>query len=196
MAFIDHDARELHFKIVYYGVGLCGKTTNLQYVFHRTHPDHRRAMVSIATETERMLSFDLAPQSLAPIDGRTIRLHLYTVPGAVFYDVSHVRLLYGVDGVVFVADSQRARAEANVESLEQLEIDLGTHGLGLREIPLVMQYNKRDLPEVLTVAQLDVLLGSVECPRIEAIAMTGVGVFDTLRAIAEQIVAPRREHAG
>lgn len=195
MAFIDHDAGTIVFKIVYWGPGLCGKTTNLQYVFQRTHPDSRSEMRSLATETERMLSFDLAPRSLAPIDGRSIRLHLYTVPGAVFYDVSHERILYGVDGIVLVADSQRARAEANVESLEMLEIDMATHGRDVRAIPFVMQYNKRDLPEVLSVAELDILLGAVDCPRIEAVAMTGAGVFDTLKAVTRQIVAPWREHA-
>lgn len=196
MSFIDHEKRRINFKLVYYGPGLAGKTSNLQYVFHRTHPDHRGKMVSLATETERTLFFDFAPQSLPPIDELEVRLHLYTVPGPVFYDVSRKLILKGVDGVVFVVDSQPERAEANVEALENLESNLATHGRDLRKVPLVMQYNKRDLPGVQPVAELDALLGSIECPRIEAIATTGVGVFETLETIAKAILAARGKPAG
>lgn len=142
-----------------------------------------------------MLFFQLAPQSLSPIRGLGVRLHLYTVPGPVFYDRSRRLILTNVDGVVFVADSQRARAEANLESLEDLESNLATHGHDLREIPLVMQHNKRDLPELLSLAELEVLLGAAECPRIEAVASTGVGVLDTLKAVVKAILAPLREDA-
>ena len=196
MSFIDHDKRTLNIKIVYYGSGLSGKTTNMQYVYNRTRPEHRSNLVSLATETERTLFFDFAPQSLPPIRGLGIRFHLYTVPGPVFYDTSRQLILKGVGGVVFVADSQPERTEANVESLENLESNLAMHGYDLQEVPLVMQYNKRDLPGVLSVAKLDALLATVDCPRFEAVATTGVGVFDTLEAIAKAVVEPLRKEAG
>lgn len=195
MSFINHEKREINFKIVYWGPGLSGKTTNLQYIYNRTRPEHRGKMVSLATETERTLFFDFAPQSLPPIDGLAIRFHLYTVPGPVFYDVSRKLVLKGVGGVVLVADSQSARADANVESLESLESNMATYGYDLQEVPLVIQYNKRDLPEVLSVAELDTLLTTVECPRFEAVASTGIGVFDTLKAIARAILTPLRKDA-
>jgi signal recognition particle receptor subunit beta len=195
MSFIDHDEREIHFKIVYYGPGLAGKTSNLQYIYGKTSPEQRSKMSSLATETERALFFDFAPRSLPPIRGLGIRFHLYTVPGAVFYDVSRKLLLQNVDGLVLVADSQRVRTEANVEALEELESNLATHGYDLRSVPLVLQYNKRDLPEVLSVAELDTLLATAPapCPRVEAVASTGVGVFDTLKALAKAILEPLHE---
>ena len=196
MAFIDHDKRTLNIKIVYYGPGLCGKTTNMKYVYDKTHPEHRSKMVSLATETERALFFDFAPQSLPPVDGLGIRFHLYTVPGPVFYDISRQKILKGVGGVVFVADSQYERAESNVESLEYLESNLATNGYDLQKVPLVMQYNKRDLPSALPVAELDAMLTTVACPRFEAVATTGAGVFDTLKAIARSILEPLRKDAG
>lgn len=195
MAFIDHDEREINLKIVYCGPGLGGKTTNLRHIHRETPPARRSPMTSRDTQSERALFFQLAPPSLPPIRGLGIRLHLYTVPGPQLHDASRKLILTNVDGVVFVADSQRAAADANVDALEDLESDLAAHGHDLREIPLVMQYNKRDLPELLSVAQLDVLLGAAECPRIAAVAATGVGVFDTLEAVATAILAPLREDA-
>ena len=190
MSFVDHAARELNLKIVYFGPGLGGKTSNLQYVYARTPPERRTAMVSRATEVERLLMFSLTPRSLPPVRGLGIRLHLYTVPGAVFYDASRRLVLTNVDGVVFVADSQRARIEANVESLEELESNLAAHGRDPSEVPLVVQYNKRDLPDVLPVAELDALLVMFACPRFEAVATTGVGVFDTLRGVTRAMLGP------
>ena len=196
MAFIDHDARELNLKIVYCGPGLAGKTTILRHIHHAMPPERRSAMTSRASEVERMLFFSLASPSLPPLRGLAVRLHLYTVPGAAAHGTSHELVLTNVDGVVFVADSQRPRAAANVDALEDLEIDLAARGRDLRELPLVMQYNKRDLPQLLSVAELDVLLGAAECPRLEAVATNGVGVLATLEALAEAILAPLRDDAG
>jgi hypothetical protein len=196
MSFVDDAARELNFKIVYWGPGLGGKTTNMQYIYHKTRPEQRSQMISLATETERSLSFSFLPQSLAPIGGLKPRFHLYTVPGPVFYDVSRKLILKGVDGIVFVADSQRERDEANVESLENLESNLASHGHDLRTTPLVIQYNKRDAPSAAPVAELDALLVTVPCPRVEAVAHTGEGVFDTLKAIAKAILDQHRARLG
>ncbi len=186
MSFIDSAAREINLKIAYYGPGLSGKTTNIQHIYHRTHPDARTRLVSLATETERHLTFSFIPQSLAPIHGMRARFHLATVPGPVFYDVSRITVLKGADAVVFVADSQRARDEANVESLENLETNLAVHGAKLAELPLVLQYNKRDLPDTLSVAELDALLNQPGRARFEAIAHAGTGVFDTLKSACKQ----------
>src|ERR671927_86128 len=148
MSFINYMAREINCKIVYYGPGLCGKTTNLQYIYERTNPDAKGKMISLATETERTLFFDFLPLSLGEIRGFKTRFHLYTVPGQVFYDASRKLILKGVDGVVFVADSQEARMEANIESLQNLEKNLKSQGYDLMSIPYVLQLNKRDLPNV------------------------------------------------
>lgn len=188
MSFIDHEAREINFKLVYYGPGMVGKTTNLQYVYKKTRPEQRTQLTCLATETERLLTFTLRPATLAPVHGFAPRLHFYTVPGPVFYDVSRVLILKGVDGVVFVADSQIERSESNVESLSNLETNLAVHGYALPRVPLVFQYNKRDLPSAQSVAELDAQLDIGERPRFEAVAMQGVGVFDTLKAIAKQVV--------
>jgi hypothetical protein len=196
MSFVDYAAREINFKFVYYGPGLVGKTTNLQWVYNKTRPEQKTQMVSLATETERTLLFSLRPVTLAPIRGFGVRLHLYTVPGPVFYDNSRVLILKGADGVAFVADSQRERLDANVESFENLETNLAVHGYDLASVPLVVQYNKRDLPSAMPTAELDAALGVGERPRIEAIAMQGVGVFDTLKALAKLVVQRAREAAG
>lgn len=193
MSFIDSAAREINLKIAYYGPGLSGKTTNLQHIYHRTAPEQRTRMISLATETERNLSFSFVPQSLGELRGLRPRFHLYTVPGPVFYDVSRIAVLKGADGVVFVADSQRARADANVESLENLDTNLAVHGLATAALPMVLQYNKRDLPDVLSPAELDELLNPSARPRFEAVAHTGAGVFDTLKAIARQILLELRD---
>ena len=151
MAFINYSAREINCKLVYYGPGLCGKTTNLKYIYEKTAADAKGKMISLATETERTLFFDFLPLALGEIRGFKTRFHLYTVPGQVFYDASRKLILKGVDGVVFVADSQEERFEANVESLENLKANLREQGYDLDKIPIVIQYNKRDLPNVAPV---------------------------------------------
>ena len=146
MTFINYAAREINCKIVYYGPGLCGKTTNLQYIYDRTNPAAKGKLISLATETDRTLFFDFLPLDLGTVRGFKTRFHLYTVPGQVFYDASRKLILKGVDGVVFVADSQEARMDANVESLQNLDKNLKEHGFDLATIPYVLQLNKRDLP--------------------------------------------------
>ncbi len=188
MSFINYMAREINCKIVYYGPGLCGKTTNLQYIYERTNPEAKGKMISLATETDRTLFFDFLPLALGEIRGFKTRFHLYTVPGQVFYDASRKLILKGVDGVVFVADSQHARIEANQESLENLRTNLGEQGYSLDKIPFVMQYNKRDMPEIATVEELRELLNPSNTPDFEGIARTGVGVFDTLKAVAKLVL--------
>jgi mutual gliding-motility protein MglA len=188
MSFINYMAREINCKIVYYGPGLCGKTTNLQYIYERTNPEAKGKMISLATETDRTLFFDFLPLALGEIRGFKTRFHLYTVPGQVFYDASRKLILKGVDGVVFVADSQIARIEANQESLENLRTNLAEQGYSLDKIPFVMQYNKRDMPEVETVEELRNQLNPTNVPDFEGIARTGVGVFDTLKAVAKLVL--------
>jgi hypothetical protein len=146
VSFINYSSREINCKIVYYGPGLCGKTTNLQYIYSKTNPDLKGKMISLATETERTLFFDFLPLALGQIRGFKTRFHLYTVPGQVFYDASRKLILKGVDGVVFVADSQIERMEANLESMDNLKINLAEQGYELDKIPFIIQYNKRDLP--------------------------------------------------
>jgi signal recognition particle receptor subunit beta len=181
MSFINYMAREINCKIVYYGPGLCGKTTNLQYIYERTNPEAKGKMISLATETDRTLFFDFLPLALGEIRGFKTRFHLYTVPGQVFYDASRKLILKGVDGVVFVADSQIERMEANQESLENLRTNLAEQGYSLDKLPYVIQYNKRDLPEIATVEELRGLSTRTNVPDFEGVARTGVGVFDTLK---------------
>src|SRR5574342_1245258 len=145
MSFVNYSSREINCKIVYYGPGLCGKTTNLQYIHKRMAPDSRGKMISLATETERTLFFDFLPLSMGEVRGFKTRFHLYTVPGQVFYDASRKLILKGVDGVIFVADSQSERMDANLESIDNLNINLQEQGYDLNRIPYVIQYNKRDL---------------------------------------------------
>jgi signal recognition particle receptor subunit beta len=188
MSFINYSSREINCKIVYYGPGLCGKTTNLQYVYAKTNPEAKGKMISLATETERTLFFDFLPLSLGEIRGFKTRFHLYTVPGQVFYDASRKLILKGVDGVVFVADSQIERMEANLESVENLRINLAEQGYDLGKIPYVVQYNKRDLPNIATVDELRRLINPKGVPEYQAVAPTGVGVFDTLKAVAKLVL--------
>jgi signal recognition particle receptor subunit beta len=188
MSFINYSSREINCKIVYYGPGLCGKTTNLQYVYAKTNPEAKGKMISLATETERTLFFDFLPLSLGEIRGFKTRFHLYTVPGQVFYDASRKLILKGVDGVVFVADSQIERMEANLESLENLRVNLAEQGYDLNKVPYVVQYNKRDLPNIATVDELQRLMNPRRVPEFQAVAPTGVGVFDTLKAVAKLVL--------
>ena len=188
MSFINYSSREINCKIVYYGPGLCGKTTNLQYIYERTNPDAKGKMISLATETERTLFFDFLPLSLGEIRGFKTRFHLYTVPGQVFYDASRKLILKGVDGVIFVADSQMERLEANQESVENLRTNLAEQGYSLEKIPYVIQYNKRDLPNVVSVEELRPLINPMNVPDYEANARAGVGVFDTLKAVSKLVL--------
>src|SRR5687767_12880432 len=178
MTFINLMAREINCKIVYYGPGLCGETTNLQYIYDRTKPEAKGKMVSLATETDRTLFFDFLPLELGEIRGFKTRFHLYTVPGQVFYDASRKLILKGVDGCVFVADSQIARAGANEESLENLKENLAEYGLALDQIPYVIQYNQRDLPGIMSVEELRSMLNPQSVPEFEAVASDGTGVFE------------------
>lgn len=188
MSFINYAKREINCKIVYYGPGLCGKTTNLQYIYDRTAEKSKGKMISLATEADRTLFFDFLPLDLGTVRGFTTRFHLYTVPGQVFYDASRKLILKGVDGVVFVADSQSERMEANVESIRNLDENLKEHGLNLQETPYVLQFNKRDLPNVATVEEMYRTLNFKREPTFEAVATQGYGVFDTLRAVAKQVL--------
>lgn len=188
MSFINYSNREINCKIVYYGPGLCGKTTNLQFVYKKTSPKAKGKMISLATETERTLFFDFLPLALGEIRGFKTRFHLYTVPGQVFYDASRKLILKGVDGIVFVADSQKDRIDANLESLENLKVNLKEQGYSLDEMPFVIQYNKRDLPNVSSVEDLRKLLNPKGVPDFEAIATSGEGVFETLKAVAKLVL--------
>jgi mutual gliding-motility protein MglA len=193
MSFINYSSREINCKIVYYGPGLCGKTTNLQYIYEKTNPQAKGKMISLATETERTLFFDFLPLSLGEIRGFKTRFHLYTVPGQVFYDASRKLILKGVDGVIFVADSQVERMEANIESIENLEDNLKEHGYDIDKMPFVIQYNKRDLPNAAPMDELKNLLNQKGVPEFEASAVTGEGVFDTLKAVAKLVLTELRK---
>ena len=192
MSFINYSSREINCKLVYYGPGLGGKTTNLQFIYAKTSPEAKGKMISLATETERTLFFDFLPLSLGEIRGFKTRFHLYTVPGQVFYDASRKLILKGVDGVVFVADSQVERMEANIESLENLRTNLTEQGYNLDKLPFIMQYNKRDLPNIASLAELHAALNPPNVPEFAARATTGVGVFETLKAIAKAVLTELR----
>ena len=170
MTFINYASKEINCKIVYYGPGLCGKTTNLQYIYNKTNPEAKGKMISLATETERTLFFDFLPLSLGEIRGFKTRFHLYTVPGQVFYDASRKLILKGVDGVVYVGDSQLERMEANIESLENLRQNLQEQGYDLDKLPYVVQYNKRDLPNAIQMSELEETLNPTKVPSFEAVA--------------------------
>jgi signal recognition particle receptor subunit beta len=189
MTFINYASREINCKIVYYGPGLCGKTTNLQYIYDKTNPTAKGKLISLATETDRTLFFDFLPLELGTVRGFKTRFHLYTVPGQVFYDASRKLILKGVDGVIFVADSQVERMDANVEAIENLETNLRTQGYDLSAIPYVLQLNKRDLPNVAPVAEMKQLLTKKNEPIFEAVAAKGPGVFETLKGVAKLVLA-------
>ena len=188
MSFINYAAREINVKIVFYGPGLCGKTTNLQYIFEKSAPQQKGKLISLATETDRTLFFDFLPLDLGAVRGFKTRFHLYTVPGQVFYDASRKLILKGVDGVVFVADSQEARMDANEESLSNLEVNLTENGFDLKSVPYVLQFNKRDLPSAVLVDDMYRLLNFKGEPTFEAVATKGIGVFETLKAVAKQVL--------
>jgi signal recognition particle receptor subunit beta len=189
VALINLAAREINYKIVYYGCGLCGKTTNIQYIHKRVNPGARGRLVSIATEEERTLYFDFLPLSLGTVKGLRTRFHLYTVPGQSFYNASRKLVLQGVDGVVFVADSQISRLDENVDSYLNLWDNLMIQSEDPTDLGVVLQMNKRDLGSIFSVADLTELLNHTGSPVIEACALTGVGVFETLKTVCKQVIA-------
>lgn len=188
MSMINYASREINCKIVYYGTGLGGKTTNLEYIYSRVNPDTKGKMISLATETERTLFFDFLPIDLGEIRGFKTRFHLYTVPGQVYYNASRRLILKGVDGLVFVADSQASRAEANIESMHNLYENLSTYGYDLQTIPFAIQYNKRDMTDILPVEELRAQINPMGVPDFEAIAIEGKGVFETLSTVSKLVV--------
>jgi len=188
MSFINYASREINCKIVYYGPGLGGKTTNLQYIYERTNPQNKGQLISLATETDRTLFFDFLPLDLGSVRGFRTRFHLYTVPGQVFYDASRKLILKGVDGVIFVADSQEARMDANLESLDNLKHNLRENGFDLGALPYALQFNKRDLPGAVEYDVMYRALNFKGEPTFEAVAPKGVGVFETLKAVAKQVL--------
>ena len=188
MALINVAAREIHCKVVYYGPGMGGKTTNLQYIHSQTPPTTKGNLLSIATETERTLFFDFLPLDLGKVRGFQTRFHLYTVPGQVLYDRTRVAVLSGADGVVFVADSQQDRLEENVASLQELARNIQKQGKRFQDLPLVLQYKKRDLPSAVPVAVLDKHLNQFNWPRFEAVPKQGQCVFESLQAITRLVL--------
>ena len=195
MSFINFPAREINCKLVYYGPGLGGKTANLQWIYDKTGTQQKGKMISLATETDRTLFFDFLPLDLGTVRGFKTRFHLYTVPGQVFYEASRKLILKGADGVVFVADSQEERLDANFETLENLREHLKEHGLSLDTIPYVLQLNKRDLPNALPVPELTKQLQAKGEPVVEAVAVQGVGIFETLKEVAKQVLAELKKGA-
>ena len=189
MVLFNYATKELTAKIVYYGPGLCGKTTNLQYIHENLPGKVKGKMLSLATKTDRTLFFDFLPLDLGEIRGMKTRVQLYTVPGQVFYNASRKLILKGVDGVIFVADSQPERMDANLETIDNLIDNLKEHGFDFASIPYILQLNKRDLPNVLPVDQLKSELQQKNEPVVEACAIDGTGIFDTLKEIAKLVLA-------
>ena len=195
MPFINFPAREINCKLVYYGPGLGGKTANLQWIYDHTGAGLKGKMISLATETDRTLFFDFLPLDLGTVRGFKTRFHLYTVPGQVFYEASRKLILKGADGVVFVADSQEERMDANLETLENLQEHLKEHKLSFATIPYVLQLNKRDLPNILPVDELKKQLQAKGEPAVEAVAVTGQGVFETLKDLARLVLTELKKGA-
>ncbi|TET23976.1 MAG: gliding-motility protein MglA [Candidatus Stahlbacteria bacterium] len=188
MALINYATREINFKIVYYGPGLGGKTTNLRWIYGELDQNTKGKMITLATEMDRTLFFDFLPVDLGRVRGFQTRLRLYTVPGQVFYNATRRIILRGADGLIFVADSQRERREDNLDSLRNLKDNLATFDLRLPDVPYVMQYNKRDLPNLMTVAEMDELLNPNRVPYFESVATQGIGIFETLKEIAKTVI--------
>jgi mutual gliding-motility protein MglA len=198
VSLVNYATREITCKIVYYGPGRSGKTTNLHYIYGQVPTDRKGQMVSLATQTDRTLFFDFLPLDLGMISGFTTRFQLYTVPGQVYYQTTRRLVLQGADGVVFVADSQSRQLDENIESMQDLHANLAEHGVDARVIPLVIQYNKRDLPAdlILSVSTLDDSLNFRSVPAFEADALHGAGVFETLRGISELVLRRLSATAG
>src|ERR1700737_4482723 len=189
MALINIASHEIHCKIVYYGIGYCGKTTNLQHVYKSIHPSARGDMLSIATETERTLFFDFLPLDLSNVHGFRTRFHLYTVPGQILYERTRLAVLNGADGIVFVVDSQAEKFEENVQSIAELEMNMRRIGKDMSTFPFVTQWNKRDMPSALPTMVLERYLNRRRAPSFEAVAADGRGVFATLRSISKNVMA-------
>ena len=188
MVFFNYATMQMAAKVVYYGPGLCGKTTNLQFIYKKTRPETKGKLITLATETERTLFFDFMPLSLGEIKGFKTRFHLYTVPGQIFYNASRKLVLKGVDGLVFVADSQVERMDANVESFDNMKINLEEQGYSLSQIPHVIQYNKRDLPDIVPLAEIRKVLNEDGVPDFEAAASGGTGVFETFKSVIKLVL--------
>lgn len=188
MSFVNYHTKEINCKIVYYGPGLGGKTTNIQYIYQKTSSQNKGQMITLNTENERTLFFDFLPLDLGEIRGFKTRFHLYTVPGQVFYEASRKLILRGVDGLVFVADSQVERMEANLESYQGLEKNLTEQGYDISKVPMVMQWNKRDLPNIVPVEDMQFQLNKRKLPAFEAVATNGQGVFETLKMISKSVL--------
>ena len=196
MVFFNYSTMQMAAKVVYYGPGLCGKTTNLHYIYQHTAGESRGEMVSLETETDRTLFFDLLPIDVGSIAGFNTRIQLYTVPGQVFYNTTRKLVLKGVDGVVFVADSQRAMQQANIDSFRNLEDNLAEMGLSVDTLPLVLQYNKRDLADICSIEELNAALNRHDWPWFEASAVTGMGVFETLKGISKHTLLSLKKRLG
>jgi hypothetical protein len=188
MSMINYASREINCKLVYYGPGLGGKTTNLEYIYGKINPDTRGKLISLATEQERTLFFDFLPVDLGSIRGFKTRFHLYTVPGQVYYNASRRLILKGVDGLAFVADSQAERMDANIAALENLYDNLSDYGYDPQQVPVVLQWNKRDLPNIVPVEEMRAHLNPTGLPEFPAVAVTGKGVFDTLKAVSKLVL--------
>lgn len=194
MANLNYNSKELNLKIVYYGTGLCGKTTNLRSIFAAFPSERKGKMMSLATELDQTLFFDFLPVDLGSIKGWKLRFHLFTVPGQVYYNVSRKLVLRGVDGLVFVVDSQEERGEENIESYNNLKDNLQSYGLSLKDIPMVIQYNKRDLPNILPISDLQLYINREGYTYFEAVALRGIGVFDTLKSICHLTVLKQMDN--
>jgi len=188
VSFINYASKEINCKIVYFGPGLSGKTTNVQYIYEHTQQEQRGKLVTLSTENERTLFFDFLPLSVGEVRGYKTRFHLYTIPGQTFYEVSRQFILKGIDGIVFVADSQAERMEANVEAYESLEKGLDKQGYDINQIPFVLQYNKRDLPGAVTIRELESTFNPMKRPYFEAVAYRGQGVMETLQSISQWVI--------
>lgn len=196
MSLVNYSSREIVCKIVYYGPGRSGKTTNLQHIHSQVPAERKGTMVSLATETDRTLFFDFLPLDLGSISGFQTRFQLYTVPGQVYYDATRKLVLQGADGVVFVADSQRTQQDENLESFRNLHVNLLAQGTDPRTVPVCLQYNKRDLPDVMRLEEMDDALNYRDLPRFEAEALSGAGVFDTLRGVSSLVLRRLSERFG
>ncbi len=188
MSFLNYSTREINFKVVYYGPGLSGKTTNIKTIYEKVKADNKGKLVSLATETERTLFFDFFPLDLGTIKGYKVKFHLYTVPGQIYYSSSRKLIMKGVDGIVFVADSQRERFEANIESLQDMLDNLKEYNIDFETLPYVLQLNKRDLPNITPANELIKALRKKNEPVVEAMALKGDGVVETLKGISKLIM--------
>ena len=188
MSVINYASREITFKIVYYGTGLGGKTTNLKVIYNKVRPEQKGKMISLATEMDRTLFFDFLPMDIGSVKGFKTKFQLYTVPGQIYYNASRKLILKGVDGIGFVADSQIERFEDNIESVDNLLENLDEHSLNIEEIPLVLQYNKRDLPNISPITELEDAINPWGIPYVEAVATQGIGVFETLKTVSKMVL--------